>query len=144
MREADRREIMCQREPERSDHLACEAWFSSPLHRYVARLGDAPVAAFGAAELRPGRKIWSAWAFGTDHMRAAIPAITRTIMRTITPDLLNRGAQRVQIYTIEDHDLSHRWLESMGCVREAVIPHWGKNGEAFVLYAWRRGDFEDV
>lgn len=139
MRDADKREIFCQRKDQDVQALAMTMVYVSPIHCYAAFEGCSPVAAFGASEQHPN--MWTAWAFGTRKLRRAIPAITRHIRRHIVQALLYCGANRVEVRSIADHDVAHRWLENLGAEREALLRGFGKGGEDFVLYAWRRDQF---
>lgn len=134
MREADRREIWCQWPDRDAATLAWAMTRSSPAHCWAAFERGSPVAAFGLAEQHPG--LWQAWAFGTDRLRRAVPAITRHGFEVIRPDLIARSANRVEARSIVGHDIAHRWLESLGARRQCLLQRWGRNGEDFVLYAW--------
>lgn len=139
MREADRREIWCQWPDRDAAALAWAMTRSSPDHCWAAFEAGSPVAAFGLTEQHPG--LWQAWAFGTKRLRRAVPAISRHALGVIRPDLIARGANRVEARSIAGHDLAHRWLESLGARRQCLLEAYGRNGEDFVLYAWvRRGD----
>lgn len=139
MRDADRREIYCQRADENAHAMAVTMVYTSPVHCYVAFEDGSPVAAFGAGELHPN--MWTAWAFGTRRIRRAIPAVSRHIRDHMIPAILKAGAHRCEVRSIVDHDIAHRWLEGLGAVREAGLPGYGRNGEDFILFAWRRGQF---
>jgi len=108
---------------------------------WTAWIKDDPVCAFGFA--RSGLPwVWSAWAFGTDRMKRAVPAVTRFGRETASRLLLEAGARRCEIRSIADHDLAHRWLQGLGAHLECELPGYGRNGETFVLYSWLKGDWE--
>lgn len=142
MRDADRREIYCQRADDNARAMAVTMTYTSPVHCYAAFEEGSPVAVFGAGELHPN--MWTAWAFGTPRMRRAIPAVSRHIRNEMIPAILEAGAYRCEVRSIIDHDIAHRWLEGLGAVRESKLPGYGKNGEDFVLFAWRRDQFADL
>lgn len=142
MRAADRREIYCQRVDDCARTMALTMAYASPVHCYAAFDAGSPVAAFGASEQHPN--MWTGWAFGTKQMRRAVPAISRHIRRHMIPDLLKAGAHRVEVRSIVGHDIAHRWLASLGAEREASLRGFGKNGEDFILFAWRREQFTDT
>ena len=139
MRDADRREIFCQRADEDVRALAMTMSYVSPVHCYAAFEDCSPIAVFGASEQHPN--MWTAWAFGTRRLRRAVPAITRFVRSRIAGALLDCGANRVEVRSIAGHDIAHRWLETLGAEREALLRGFGKGGEDFVLYAWRRDRF---
>lgn len=139
MRRDDRLEIFCQWPSENAQSLARSAVMSSPRHCYAALVKETPAAVFGAGEIHPG--LWGAWAFGTDRMRRAMPQATRFIRNVMTPRLLRSGARRVEARSLASHAVAHAWLENLGAVRECDLPDYGKHGERFVLFAWRRSDF---
>lgn len=141
MRDADRREIYCQRANDNARELATTSAYVSPLHCYAAFEGGSPIAVYGASEQHP--RMWTAWAFGTPRIRRAIPAISRHIREHVIDALLASGANRVEVRSIADHDIAHRWLESLGAEREGLLKGFGRNAEDFVLYAWRRDHFAD-
>ncbi len=138
MREQDRRELFCQWSDKNTETFARTVVDCTPHHRYAAFENGNPVAVFGVTYQHPG--LWGGWAYGTRHMRRAVPTVTRYVCNVLGPKLFASGANRVEVRTLVDHDIAHRWLECLGAVRECVMPEYGKNGETFVLYAWRRSD----
>ena len=104
---------------------------------WTAWIKDDPVCAFGFA--RSGLPwVWSGFAFGTEKARRAIPSITRFGRTEAARLLLEAGARRVEVRSVVDHDLSHKWLEGLGATRECEMKEYGRNGETFVLYSWTR------
>lgn len=137
MRDADRREIGAVF-PGAPHEVATALFMASPGLCWVARIGLDPVAAYGIAALMPG--VGSGWAYGTKRMRRAVPAMTEYGRRRIAPLLIAEGFRRVEVRTAIDHDLSHRWLESLGFVREGIAVDYG-DGLDFVTYAARKRDW---
>ena len=103
---------------------------------YTAWLKGEPVCAFGFA-MTGLPWIMSAWAFGTERMRRVIPAVTRH-EATMLPLFAEAGIHRIEVRSLEGHDLAHGWLASLGAKRECDLPQYGRNGETFVLYAWTK------
>ncbi|MEJ8474604.1 hypothetical protein [Roseibium algae] len=96
-----------------------------------------PVAAYGMSYAAPfDPEHWQAWAFGTDRFRRVVPLMTRHLQSI--RDLIEANCRRLQVLTHLDHDLSHRWLSKCGAKREGVLHGYGRNGEAFAVYAWLR------
>lgn len=141
MRQQDWREITAVY-PATATEIGAALFYSSDGLRWTAWLGDAPVCAFGVSRMLPG--LGSGWAYGTLRMRRAVPAVSRFIRRHAAPLLIRDGFRRVEVRTAIDHDLSHRWLESLGFVREGIAGDYGADGLDFVTYAARKRDWLDV
>lgn len=137
MRAADRAEIGAVVSMDEPAAVAAALVASSGDLAWTAHLEGQPVAAFGASIMLP--HVASGWAFGTDRLRRAVPAITRHGLEQLKPTLVARGFVRFEIRTAADHDLSHRWIEAMGGRLETPEPYaYGRNGELFVTYGWSR------
>lgn len=130
MRADDRREIECQY-VEISGYelthrcLAGDAW--------VAVIEGEPVAAFGVQPI--AASTLQIWAFGTDDMKRAVPAMSRFIMGPCLMRWIEDGFTRVEARSIADHETAHRWMGSLGGV-PSPCKAFGKNGEDFVMFAW--------
>jgi len=143
LRDIDRREIYCQLPRENPNDVALLSVRTSPEFRFSAQVGGQPVFCFGCGADRPG--LWTAWAFGTRHYRRAIPAVTRFIKSVLVPSLIeSTDAQRVQAFTLADHEQAHRWMESWYGTKLCRLRSYGKNGEDFFLYEWVREDLKHV
>jgi hypothetical protein len=95
-----------------------------------------PIACFGFSYVY--EHVASAWSYGTNRMCRAIVPITGW-SQVYLPMLFEvERQQRVEVRTIVDHDISHRWLNRVGAKEECFLPSYGRNGEPFVLYAWTR------
>jgi hypothetical protein len=132
MRRRDREEIMCQLpEGTSTAEVAAYAMQANP---HVATLDGQPVAAFGAV----GRtvSVLEAWAWGTDRMPRAVPAITRYVARVLMPQWLDAGVRRLEARSIATHTAAHRWMTSTGAALECAMPDYGRDGEGFYLFAW--------
>lgn len=134
MRQADRREIEAVFQFDQPAQIAAALLHVSGDLAFTASIKGQPVACFGVALTFP--HCGTAWAYGTDRLPRVAPAITRYCLTTLGPELRHRGVHRVEIRSIVDHDISHRWLESMGAVREGVAQCYGRNREPFVQYAF--------
>jgi len=131
MRAADAREIFATRHDNDRARLAEGAAALAPC-AYVAGEGE-PIACIGATEMWPG--VWQAWMFATDRFADIGLPLTRWVIRDMIPGLIRAGAHRAHCYSIEGHDRAHRWLEALGFVHEATHQGYGRNGEAFRVYA---------
>jgi hypothetical protein len=78
----------------------------------------------------------TAWAFGTGRLKRAVPSITRFCREEWPKQLIPIGVTRVEIRSLADHDLAHRWLQAIGCRREALMTNYGVHGEDFELWAF--------
>lgn len=103
---------------------------------YTAWLKDEPVCAFGFA-MTHLPWLGTAWAFGTDRMKRAIPAVSRH-GKAMRQEFIDAGLRRIEVRSLAGHDLAHGWLSALDAKREAELPHYGRDGETFILYAWTR------
>lgn len=138
MRSEDRREFDALVDMSAPGVVACDLVYRSEGLAYCALIGGQPVAVYGACPILP--HLWSAWAYGTDRLKRAIPAITRHALAVAKPALIERQITRLQVNTLVDHDLSHSWLESLGARCEGVARCYGRHGEDFKVYAWTKRD----
>ncbi len=122
------------------------SYLTSPDFCWTAWIEGQPVAAFGVTQGNPQYQphIRYAWAYGTDKFKRAAPAITRFCIQEWPKRLIAEGATRVEIRSLADHDLAHKWLKSIRAKHEADMPNYGVNGETFQLWAWLKEDWEDV
>lgn len=134
MRAPDREEIFATRWDDDPVSLALDSCAITEMS-WMALLDDEPVAAIGATPLWP--RCWSVWAFGTDKWDNVVLTLTKHVSRFMFPAITAIGL-RAQCFTLSTHTQAHRWLEFCGMDREATLPNFGKNGETFYLYAWRR------
>ena len=82
-----------------------------------------PVCALGVAPQSPLTPwLWSAWAFGTQRMTRAIPAVSRHIRQTVIPNAIKADATRVEVRSLIDHDVAHRWLGGSGRASRRRLP----------------------
>lgn len=93
-------------------------------------------AAVGAAEMWPG--VWSVWMFATDAWPRHYLRVTAFIRRQLIPALLAAGARRAECASLASYHSAHRWLTYLGARPEAYLTAYGKNGEDFILFCWRR------
>lgn len=136
MRAADAREIWATRWNEDPHELARDAVACAPV-AWTACKGHVPVACIGAGPLHPG--VWRVWMYATDDFPSVGMKVTKFARRVMIPALLHAGAHRAECLSIDGHDQAHRWLEALGAAREATLGGYGRDGEDFHLYAWRRG-----
>ena len=104
----------------------------------VVWFADIPTAVVGANEMWPG--VWSMWAWGTGHWPYVVGSITRYIRRELDPALRLRGAHRAQAISLATHTDAHRWIEMLGMQREGVLRGYGRAGQDYVMFAWRRDE----
>jgi hypothetical protein len=140
MRQADIDEIMCQMPRDTTPVQAALTSFEvSPDDcRFVSYDPDGvPTGAFGWAPATPAGTLWVGWAFGTHKLRRSIPDISKFITLNQWPYLMRTyRPKRLEVRSLESHDVSHRWLTSLGATRECELKRYGRDGETFVLYSW--------
>lgn len=135
LREADRRELAATLWRFDSQLLA-EATACCRLG-FVACADDlTPVAAFGAHETWPG--VWQVGMFATPRWPEVAMAATRAIRRVFHGKMAEVGAHRAHAFSIADHEEAHRWMLRLGARCEATLGGWGKGGEDFKVFVWRR------
>ena len=135
MREPDRTEIFATRWTDDPIEFAKSI---HPLNKFMwcAVRDGVPCAVWGAVPQWP--RIWTAFAFGTDDWAKVALTMTKHIRGFMLPALIRAKAHRVSAATHSAHTEAHRWLESMGAVREQPMAHYGKGGELFFNYVWTR------
>ena len=147
MRERDQQEILgVLPEDARPVQAGALCWqVSGPEWSWTAWHNGSPVCAFGLSPQSPLTPwLWCAWAFGTNQMRRAIPAVSRFAYLNWPVMLRSVGATRVEVRSLETHDIAHRWLASLGARREALCRSYGRNGENYELWAFLQEDFAHV
>ena len=135
MRKADKEEIYCGR------------WTDSPydLSEDIVRLGgvsfvawkdEEPIAVIGSSPVTP--TLWSAIMFATDRLPEIGLPLTKLVKRFMIPSIFSKevGALRSECRSMVTHTEAHRWLESVGFKREALLKSVGKSGEDFYLYGF--------
>ncbi len=138
MRDQDLREIACLwKEWDTRALAACALQTAVPGMVWSLWYDGQPAAAYGfsrASAFDPDH--WQAWAFGTDRFRRCVPAITRHLLDI--RQIVERDCRRLQVITLENHDIAHGWIEALGATREGRLRAYGRGGEDFYVYAWVR------
>lgn len=146
LRDQDRREIFATANLHSGTQAGAVSYLSSPDWCWTAWLDGQPVGAFGISlgspEYQPHLRY--AWAYGANKFKRVVPAITRFCINEWPERLIAEGATRVEVRSLADHDLAHKWLSSIKARKEAVMPNYGVNGEAFELWAWLKEDWLNV
>ena len=147
LRPQDRAEIRASADLASSVEAAVIAVETSRRFCWTVKIAGQPVAAFGVAETSPlTPHIRTAWAFGTNRFRRAVPAISR-FASTYWPARLNsEGVRRLEVRALAEHDIAHRWLIGLSAAFEGTLNNYGTAGETFRLFAWTNtgGDIEQV
>lgn len=132
MREVDAREIMAVRWGDDRDVFA-EECFATAGPKYIAYLGDEPVAVIGVTMCFPG--VGQAWMFATDRFSEIAIGMTRFCKQTIQLMLNEGGLHRLQAYSADYHTDSHEWLKLLGFSVESVMKEFGKDGSDYLCFA---------
>lgn len=74
--------------------------------------------------------------FTTDKFPEFAHDLTRFIVRRLFPQYRERGVHRIECVSIDGYAEVHRWIETLGLQREAIMPGYGRGGETFVQFAW--------
>jgi len=141
MREADWRELRCQIPDNWDARDAALFCHESAMEdtRFVLTHEGTPAGVFGVSPtLNPA--LWSVWAFGTEDFTKVAPALTKHALRFMCTDFVEiyPRAKRLEVRSIYDHDVAHKWLKSMHARHDGDLYEYGKDGENFVLYSWTR------
>ncbi len=146
IRDQDRREIEATALVSSMTEAAFLSWHTSgPEWSWTVWLGDQPHGAFGVSYISPMQPhLRSAWAWGTNRFKRCVPAITRFCLAEWPARLIGEGVTRVEIRSLKDHDIAHRWLKGMGARHEGLMTGYGTQGEDFELWALLKEDFSDV
>ena len=140
LRKQDELEISCQTEA--GSVVSMATLCVQPGHSWVAYHNGVPAMAFGFTQGTLAGNVLNAWAFGTKRTLGCIRTVTRWIYNNLGKDWIRDGKiTRIEARTIFSHTGAHSWLERTGARCEGKIPEWGRDGETFLLYVWRRGDF---
>lgn len=145
LREQDRREVFATAALGSATEAGVISYSTSPDWCWTAWLDGQPAGAFGVSLGNPVYQphIRHAWAYGTGRFKRAAPAITRFCVENWPKRLIAEGVTRVEIRSIADHDIAHRWLSGLRAHRECEMPGYGVNGETFTLWSWRAEDWKD-
>lgn len=135
LRERDREEVFALRYDEDPARLAMDTYNCGDF-QWIAYLDGRPVASIGAFPVWPN--VWTVWAYGTDDWPKVALTLTKHVRRFMIPGLVNAGARRAHCFAMASHDDARRWLTALGAEEEAKLDNYGKDGQAFVCYSWRR------
>ena len=117
------------------DVTSAAVQFLNHPHLAVTIWKGTPIAVFGVVFSHPG--VASTVFFATSEFKHVALATTRFIRRKLFPILVSTGIHRLQSCSMNDpgdDQPAHLWIKSFGAKREAVLSHYGKNGEDFSLY----------
>lgn len=140
IRECDRAEIDAGMVAYDAVELAGKIVALSRFGAVAASDDGTPAAVVCAVEVYPGA--YQVGMFATDDWPRVALGLTRWLRRSMIPAMLAAGGHRAECRSIAGHHTAHRWLESLGFVREAVLPDCGKGRETFYQFAWRLSDIK--
>jgi hypothetical protein len=137
MRDCDRAEIYATRWNDDPEELARTA-VAVPDFSWLFWVDGVPASVIGAIPCHPG--LWSVFAFGTPDWRSAALAMSRHVRGVMIPGLMRAGALRAECRSISTHTEAHAWLRMLGAQHEGTLESYGKNGEDFYVFRWKRDD----
>ncbi len=137
MRDWDRKEIFATRWNDDVNDLAEDCCMVGSF-AWVVYGETEPVALVGAHPVHPG--VWGVWMFATDNFHQVSISLTKFVKRVMIPALVKAGAHRAECKSMEGHEEAHKWLEFLGAKRESTLKEFGKDGQDFHTYVWRRED----
>lgn len=145
LRDEDRREVFATAVLSSGSEAGVISFSTSPGWCWTAWLDGQPVAAFGVALGNPVYQphIRHGWLFGREGTRRCIPSITRFCIREWPRRLISEGVTRVEVRSIDGHDLAQRWLLAVRARYEGRMTGYGTKGEDFHLFAWLAEDWKD-
>lgn len=141
MRQVDADEIWCQL-PEDQYPAAFAHHIVTSGISYTAWIGKHCVAAFGTQPLNVVSHL--AWAFGTDRMQRAVPAITDFLAERHIPELIRDGVLMMEARSHSEHEQAHRWLLSTGAKVVGDDFPFGRGEEAFRLFRWTVPEYHAI
>jgi hypothetical protein len=134
MRASDLREASATSHDGEPEALAMSMIQSWGPFAFAALADDGtPVAVIGGTQQWPG--VWTCWMLATDRFNEIGKVLTRWVKRAMIPQLIERGAHRIEAYSIDGHDTAHRWLRFCGAVQEARLRRYGRGGEDFLVFS---------
>lgn len=79
--------------------------------------------------------------FATSGFRRLAPPLIAHVRSSLIPSLIARGVRRVEARALASYTTSRTFMAACGATQECLLPDYGRSGECFALYAWRRSDF---
>lgn len=68
-----------------------------------------------------------------------VPFVSRYVTEDLIPFLMeDTDFHRVETRVMASYRRSVRWIESLGAEKECDLPGFGRGGEQFIQFAWRR------
>lgn len=77
--------------------------------------------------------------FATDRFPEIALPITRFIKKQLFPRLVKTGVHRIEAVSMDGYEQAQHWLRTLGLEQETgPMPGYGRNGEAFIQFAWSK------
>ena len=131
MRLSDRTELYAFDETENPEKLARELAFYERFH-WCAFIDWRPVSNISAIEQAP--TVWRVGMFSTDEWPKVALSCTRFFQRTMYPTLYDLKCNRAECRSIVSHTDAHKWLDSLGVVRECTMHDVGPRRESRIHF----------
>jgi hypothetical protein len=138
LRAVDAKELSVTRDLSNPAKLAVSAWAAK--YRRMAYLDKEPTFAFGMT-LFDNPTQGQVWGFGTDKAPTVTRAVTKFILTTMIPEMLDLGLLAVQAVGHPDNALSARWLRHLGFTPMAIkLPGIGAGAHDMILWITTAND----
>lgn len=137
IRERDWHELSCVTDLDKYG-FAATVWQSrSNGVSFIALADDGePVAAFGSRRMFGSRQ--SLWFFATDRWDEVRLGVTKFAIKTLIPYLFSNGMTHGECLSLSAYPQIHKWLKLLGGKEGDELRDWGKNGENFKRFIWRK------
>jgi len=135
MRLIDRTELYAFDETENPEKLARELTLYERYH-WCAFIDWRPVTIISAIEQSP--TLWRVGMFSTEEWPKVALSCTRFFYRTMAPTIYDLGCNRAECRSIVSHTEAHKWLDSLGAMRECTIHDVGPKRESYIQFSWTR------
>lgn len=141
----DEREIFALREHRDRRRLAMEIYAKLPRAFLAYAIGlDSQATAIAFLGLWPQDEsagLLGAHLFGTDDFPRLAGRLARWVRTSLRPEMLALGVRRIECRALAEHLGARAFIRACGAIEEAELPDLGKNGETYVLCAWRKSDW---
>jgi hypothetical protein len=95
---------------------------------------DEAIAIGAMVEHRPG--VITLMFFATDDFPKIALPLTKFIRYRLFPQYKANGTHRIECVSMATYEDAHRWIQMIGLEPEAILPGYGREGQAFIQFSW--------